>query len=522
MYISRMKLTGLKKFKEFLIEFNEKENIIVGDNESGKSTILEALNIVLLQQYKNYDKYIVKELMNTDNIKKFESSKRVEDLPEITIDLELKLDDHPNSASFCGHNHDWDNKERFGIIFSCKFDQEMKTELSEFIADGKIPFDYYQLTWKTYQGDSYNLNKKPLNFLIIDNDNIDANASYNHYNKNLFTTNHTNNEKMKIKNSFRDNLSELFEGLNFNSLTDNRKFGVNEKKIILENILTIFDNDVPIQNKGKGKENLIKTSIALERTVDKIDVIALEEPENHLSFTNLNKMLEEIKEHVGKQLIITTHESMITSGLGLKNVIFISNNESKSLKNEVITEDSDFFEKSTSNNILQFILSEKVILVEGPTEYLLIPKIFVKKYGKTLDSNNINIISCSGVSYKRYLKIAEVMNKKVLVLTDNDKSQTKVDDAISESTDIIKILMESDLTKWTWEVSLYELNIDKFTEIIDVQAKAEYKFNGVPYGQVLGKMLNNKVDTAFKMINSTTFDYEIPEYIIRGLEWLKN
>ncbi|EAG1620888.1 DUF2813 domain-containing protein [Listeria monocytogenes] len=51
-HIKRMHIKGLKKFKDIDIEFNEKINILVGENESGKSTILEAINIVLdLSQY---------------------------------------------------------------------------------------------------------------------------------------------------------------------------------------------------------------------------------------------------------------------------------------------------------------------------------------------------------------------------------------------------------------------------------------------------------------------------------------
>ena len=38
-------------------------NIIIGDNESGKSTLLEAIDVVLLQKYRNYDKYIIKWIM---------------------------------------------------------------------------------------------------------------------------------------------------------------------------------------------------------------------------------------------------------------------------------------------------------------------------------------------------------------------------------------------------------------------------------------------------------------------------
>lgn len=42
-YIKTMRIIGFKKFKDTKINFNEHINIIiVGENEAGKSTILEA------------------------------------------------------------------------------------------------------------------------------------------------------------------------------------------------------------------------------------------------------------------------------------------------------------------------------------------------------------------------------------------------------------------------------------------------------------------------------------------------
>lgn len=52
MVITRLIIEGFKGFKDrFCIEFNESVNIIVGDNEAGKSTILEAINLGLTGLY---------------------------------------------------------------------------------------------------------------------------------------------------------------------------------------------------------------------------------------------------------------------------------------------------------------------------------------------------------------------------------------------------------------------------------------------------------------------------------------
>lgn len=45
--IEKVHIEGYKKFKKIDVEFNDDYTVIVGDNESGKSTILEAIDLVL-------------------------------------------------------------------------------------------------------------------------------------------------------------------------------------------------------------------------------------------------------------------------------------------------------------------------------------------------------------------------------------------------------------------------------------------------------------------------------------------
>lgn len=521
--IKRMNIIGFKKFKNFKTKFNDDINIVIGDNESGKSTLLEAIDVVLLQKYRNYDKYIIKELLNRELISKFELEPCIENLPRITINIEFELDDLPVNGLFYGENHDFEkNKKLFGIRFICEIPQEFIPDLMPIISIGKIPYEYYQMSWNTFQGDQYNLLKKPLNFLLIDNESADSANSYNYYNKNLFISSHDPALQQGIKSEFRTKINDLFDDLNLNKISDNQKFGVNERKLIFENILTILDDSIPIENKGKGKENIIKTKIALDKNVGKMDVIAIEEPENHLSFNNLKIMIEDIKKQINNhQLIITTHESMIASSLNLKNVMWIKEENTETLK-DLDDDDSLYFLKSPNNNLLQYILSEKVILVEGPTEFLLVPKFFKEFYKESLDSFGINIISCSGVSYKRYIDIANKMNKKVVIITDNDKNETNIieKNKFNNEHEKIKIFMDESIENWTWESCFYNLNKEKFDELIVTENGANYLFHGQDYGKILGKMLNNKVDTAFIMYNSE-YSFTIPDYIKKALEWIK-
>lgn len=54
-YIKSLHIEGLKKFRYFNMNFNKHMNILVGENEAGKTTILDAIKTVLNQQYLWYN-----------------------------------------------------------------------------------------------------------------------------------------------------------------------------------------------------------------------------------------------------------------------------------------------------------------------------------------------------------------------------------------------------------------------------------------------------------------------------------
>ena len=266
-------------------------------------------------------------------------------------------------------------------------------------------------------------------------------------------------------------------------------------------------------------ENLIKTKMALEKKNNN-DIISIEEPENHLSYNNLRKMIKEIEDREkSAQIIITTHSSMIVSSLNLKNVILLNNSIPKRF-NELDDTVADYFNKSDNNKLLEFILSKRVILVEGNTEYILFPNFYEKINKSSIDKDNISIISVGGLGYKNFIYIAEILDKEMVVITDNDKNEEKIkeiNDYNQKSTNI-KIYTDQDKNRWTIEVCIYEDNKELLHRIIQVKDNAKYYFNGIDYGKTLGKMLNNKTDTAIKILNE---NIEIPNYIKGAMQWIK-
>ena len=66
MIIKALRIKGFKKFRELEVKFNDEISVIVGENESGKSSLLLALDIALNQSVFNradssLDRYLNKE-----------------------------------------------------------------------------------------------------------------------------------------------------------------------------------------------------------------------------------------------------------------------------------------------------------------------------------------------------------------------------------------------------------------------------------------------------------------------------
>ena len=212
---------------------------------------------------------------------------------------------------------------------------------------------------------------------------------------------------------------------------------------------------------------------------------------------------------------------MIASRLNLNNVLWITEDGVKTLAS-VDKEVAEFFVRADDNAFLQLLLSKRVFLVEGATEFLLLPEFYKQITGCTIEQDGISVISCNGISYKRYLAIAKATDKRIAVVTDNDEKANKITEArnFNQSNPLQHIFMGATTEEWTWEACIYKENKDVLDGIITVQAGAEYKFNGKDYGVVLGKMLHHKVDVAYQMLTSD-ITFVVPQYIKEAIGWLR-
>ena len=86
MHVTQVTINGFKKFSEKSFSFNEQLNIVVGDNDSGKSTLLEAIELDVNGRYRgrSISSEVAPELFNVDAISAYLASDHsAEHLPTI-------------------------------------------------------------------------------------------------------------------------------------------------------------------------------------------------------------------------------------------------------------------------------------------------------------------------------------------------------------------------------------------------------------------------------------------------------
>ena len=103
---------------------------------------------------------------------------------------------------------------------------------------------------------------------------------------------------------------------------------------------------------------LYKTELSINRAVNSIDAVLIEEPENHLSYTKMLELIELIRGSQNRQLFISTHCDLIATRLNLKKCLLLIVHLPMLISLEVLPDDTaDFFIKAPDNNMLQFVLS---------------------------------------------------------------------------------------------------------------------------------------------------------------------
>lgn len=184
---------------------------------------------------------------------------------------------------------------------------------------------------------------------------------------------------------------------------------------------------------------------AKEEKISEFLTVLIEEPEAHMHpqmqqvfISQIKGLIEEAsKLKIYVQLIITSHSSHILSEAGIdsekgfKRIRYFNK-----LEKEIEVKDFNILkisnEKHTARFLKQYLtlhksdlfFSDKVILVEGTTERMLMPQ-FIKKSAPKLTTQYITILEIGGAYTHKFKEILEFLNLQTLVITDIDSVDAK-------------------------------------------------------------------------------------------------
>lgn len=527
MIIEKIVVENYKSFEHFELSFSNDVSIIVGDNEVGKTTLLEAVNLGLTNQIngRNSIYELTPYLFNTkvvDNyIEALKSHKNIP-LPKIVIELYLK---ETEDVQVLRGTNNIKKENSPGIHLSIQFNEAYSDEYEKYIENPNeiktIPIEYYEVKWYSFAYNSITSRSIPINCTYIDTSAIKLTNGTDKYISKIINDILEDKEKAQLSLSYRklketfvaeDSISGINQRLNMikGNIT-NKELAVAvdiSTKTNWESALTSYLDEVPFNYAGQGEQSSIKMRLALETQAQDSSVILIEEPENHLSFSNMNRLIEGISSKCsGKQLILTTHSTYVVNKLGLENLILFNKNK-KTMELSALKEDTQkYFKKLPGYDTLRMLLSENPILCEGPSDELIIQKAYLNKYGKLPIEDGMDVITVKGLSFKRFLEIAKLLDKSIKVVTDNDGDIDAIKEKYKEydEVDNINICYDIDTEYKTLEPQICKVNnIKILNKVFGINKKTEE--------EMIHYMITNKTECALKIFESKE-DIKIPEYI---------
>lgn len=517
--ITKIQLINFKRFQHYTLEPKARINVLVGDNEVGKSSILEAIDLVSSGSIKKVESIGLDRLLNINAVNSFlQGNRTFENLPKLIIELYVS----GNTDHTMNGNNNSEHRVCDGIRLVCEANPDYRTEITHSLqaqAD-YFPYDYYSIRFSTFADEGYTGYKKKLRSVLIDSTSMNTEHATTDFVRRMYVqyTEADVKERATHKSKYRqmkaqfciDNLQALNERI---PTAKNYAFGLrNGSNQNFENDLMIYEDQISLESKGMGKQVFIKTDFALEHAGADVDVILIEEPENHLSHVNLREMLQRVTSTQNGQIFVTTHNSLISTRLELKNLFILhaEGDNRPTVLDNLSDETAQYFMKAPPAGIIEYALSNKVILVEGPSEYMLFERFYETVAHCKPEHDRVHIIDIRGLSFTRYLDIARLTGAKVAVVTDNDKDiQCNITNKYSAFANVpnVKICYCQNESLRTFEIVLYHANRLLCDRLFGQDAE--------------NYMLKNKTESAYALLSQSDA-ITVPAYIQEAIEWIRS
>ncbi len=445
MIISELQLFNFRKFNcvdntpGLVVTFHKGLNALIGENDSGKTAIIDAIKLVLLTQSNEYIKPTDDDFfVGTDglSVSEFRINCILSDFTpnEAKNFIEYLTYEKIEGAVYYTlrlHYRAWKEGNRIyselrageiddGVIMAGKARELLKAVYLKPLRDAEREMSAGRnsrisqilLSHPVFQG------KKEHRLLEIFDE---ANRSIEEY----FTG---DDEGKVILQTIRENLKA------FNDQETPHEASLQTSKAHLKAIMESLSLNASEVRPGLGELNLLFIAAELillkEQSEGGIKLALIEELEAHLhpqaQLRLINYLQAEYNEN-GAQIIISTHSPILASKINLKNLILLKNEKGYDLaEGKTGLEKGDYlflqrFLDSTKSNLF---FAKGIIMVEGDAENILLP-VIANIIGYPLEKYGISIVNVGSTAFLRYSRImvrhnGSTIGVPVSVITDCD------------------------------------------------------------------------------------------------------
>jgi predicted ATP-dependent endonuclease of OLD family len=483
MYLQKIEIENYKVFsKTTPSEFHNGLNVLVGENGCGKSSIIDAIRLLLIE-----DEYGRKGITDYDFHRGFASDEKpaekinmVAYFSSLSEDekiafLPWHFDDTRISLNLTIENKTNNYGRYKRALWGGRSKSSMfETELFDFIKCIYLP-PLRDAESRLKSGKNSRLARLLIN-LAEQEDSSSSNiqktieSKVKSFNETLANEEPISNVNDQISGRLSDALGSVF------AQNTSIQFSEVEFRRIVENLQLLFypffDLSTPkelfrsLEENSLGFNNIIylATVLAELRDVEQdkqfLNLLLIEEPEAHLHPQLQVKLMQYLEELTQKQenvqIIITTHSPVISSTISLNSIIHINKIDPTLPEITAIPirycglsiETKDFLERWLDITKSTLLFAKGIIFVEGIAEGMLIP-VLAKRYlsiknesnpnaPKSLKEAGVSVINMNGIFFNHFMMLfcdidGNTNSKKIPTLcsgiTDKDppKSSTQTD-----------------------------------------------------------------------------------------------